>query len=349
MSRTLLFYFSVVIAVLASLSSCLLPSSIMGGEETVSGEVKSATNISDTPASTHHIGTFGMNTNNIQAGYIGGFQMSNQTRIDLSGKYSFGGPDRTGSSKSKITDGQVNHTNRSVFDAMSFSASFSYPLIKNTNYKMSKMFLANFSNTSGQRPDSIYFLDYNFKVFSTYDLKTGIERNFNSFRSEFYYRHLYANTSGGSFYFPDPFNDVIIHQGSYFAKFGVSANYYVNSSLDAIIRGDDHKGEQRRVLQINAFLTAGIHSNISNVNVQYSSFEDGNFVDRSENVNPKDFDLEYRRFGFLVDASMTGYLLNKVAMTYGLRFGTSPGYLENGKGNIIFSATLGFGFGKFRK
>lgn len=349
-----------VILIAVILPSCLRPFDAYKEKENYKkGEITKATDITDDASSYAHTVGVGINRTT-QVGYDMSYLFENKSRVDLSANYNLG---KANNSRG-IGDDAVNHTEKRFTEAVSVSLDFAYPIIKSTKTKkgaipitdgrapnMSAQYSPSTSGSGGPGllvPDSVFFVIHNFKQIRAYNLSVGMDHFYSSFGSEFYKRYLNSSNPDGSFRFPDAFDHVTINQGTYYLKLGGSMNLYTNTNIDATLYGTEFKGSVVRELRFNAALNYGLLSTVSDLNLAYASFENGEFVDKVDLVNPLDYDLQYAAFGGQASFSWTQYFFSSFVMKYTAFVGMSPGYYNRGSDNLVIGASLRVGLGKMR-
>jgi hypothetical protein len=348
-------YWLFVITIIAS-SSCAPKLEIYESRENYrEAELISESNIADDVSSFAHTIGLGMNRAG-QIGYDMSYLFENKSRVDLSLNYNFGKANQERIFGREV----VNHTDKRFKEAVSMALDFSYPLLISSKTKKrptdvfdKKMQNWTFFQAFPGSPmmmsiDSVFYVVHKFKRLSTINLLVGVDHYYNVFSSDFYRRHLSATEPDGVFRFPDVFDNISLNNGTYYLKFGGSYNIYTNSNLKATYDNREFKGRASRELQFNASLNYGLLSTISNLNVYYTSLEDGQEIIRVTHLNPLDYDISYAAFGGQASFSWTQYFFNSFVMKYTIFMGMAPGYYQIKSENFIIGASLRFGIGKMK-
>lgn len=343
------------------LSSCITPlKNYEGKDDHIKGTAEEASVISETPNSKNNSITIGFESLKLQAGYDGRFLLKNQSRVEVSTNYNFG----NASGDMFLSDSeQINYTNKRLTESVGISLNYSYPITKNTKTKkaaldvddgtMPKMGTrampssgGGFSSVPAPIEDTVYYVSHNYKIISTFDAKVGVDHLYSQFGSEFYKRHLNQTYPEGEFRFPDTFDDVIINSGSYYLKLGGSYNNYVNSRAKTEIDGKKLSGRLSREFQINAFVNVDLFSTIASTDFIYSEFENGEFVEKSDFINPANF-LKHLPIGGEISTNLAVYFHKKFALSFSISLGVAPGYFDEFHNRTFLGAKVGFGLGRF--
>lgn len=342
--------------IVALLSSCIRSLEVFESRENYrKAEIVSATNITDDASSYAH--TIGVGINRAeQVGYDMSILFENKSRVDLSANYNFGKANK----ERKVGKYVVNHTDKRFTEAVSIALDVSYPLIINAKTKQGVIDV-----TDGRRPnmtsyhsapggsrmlmlDSVFYAVHNFRRIRTFNARIGVDHYYSVFGSDFYKKHLYATEPDGIFRFPDGFAGVTINQGTYYLKLGGSLNFYANSNIEATLDGKKFTGRVAREFRFNGSLNYGLLSTISDLNISYTSIEDGQEISRVDHVHPLDYDLSYAAIGGQGSFSWTHYHFKSLVMKNTFFMGIAPGYYHRLSDNFIIGASLRVGIGKIR-
>ena len=362
MGKQFINYFISFILTLVTLSSCITPlKRYENNDNYIKVEPRETAVISDQPRLRNNSLTIGMESLKPQVGLQSNFLFGNQSRLELEANYNL-----RSSSSERIFGGSdnVNYTEKRITESLGGALNYSYPLkvIKKTKEggliltdgKMPKMGTTTVpsSGVGSARTvpipmeDTLYYIEHEFKTLSTIDAKIGVDHVYSQFASEFYKEYLESTYPDGSFKFPDTFDDVIINSGTYYLKLGGSYNRYVNSSAKSQYKEKKLFGNLGSELQINAFLNVGLYSSIASTDIEYTEFENEEFVDRSDYVNPMEF-LDYLPVGGELSFNFASYSFNDISLNYNITLGVAPGYFDKFSNNIFLGVKFGIGLGKF--
>lgn len=347
-----------IILFLTLLSSCIRPLEAFKNKEThKKGKVLKATNISDDASSYSHTIGIGMKRA-IRAGYDMSYLLKNKSKIEFSADYNFGKANKNRQLPKEV----VNYTEKRLTESVSLSLDASFPISKSDYIKTGAIPITDgrkpettahhaSSGASGAPllvPDSVFYAVHKFRQIRTIDATVGVDHFYSVFGSGFYKRHLNDSDPGGSYRFPDEADQVTINQGTYYLKAGASMNLYANTNIDASLYGRKFWGSVIRELQVTASLSYGLMSTISDLNLSYTSQENGSFVERVDLVDPLDYDLQYSAIGGEISLSWKQYFYDSYAMKYSLLIGSAPGYYETTGDNFFIGASLRFGVGRMK-
>jgi hypothetical protein len=361
-SKHIKFQLLLGILFLLSFSACIRPLEAFKEKDNYrEGEITAFSDISDEASSYSHMIGFGMNNGTIQAGYDMSYLLSNKSRYELSANYNFGNANKRSSNSAE----KSNYTDKRFTEAVSVRFDLSFPFYKGTRIKKGAIPLTDgrihgvnaqygppMGSAGSSAPmialDSFFYAVHDFKQIRTFDARIGIDHNYSIFGSPFYKRYLSTTYPEGIFRFPDNLGRVHINQGTYYLKAGVSMNLYANTHIDALLYGKKFWGDIVRELQATASFSYGLYSTISDLDLHYSSFEGGEFVEQIDRVNPMDYDLGYASLGWEISLSWQQYFYDSYVLKYRFYAGMAPGFFEHRGDNLIMGASLRFGIGKMR-